>query len=118
MTMGTIRWTTAAALLVASVAGAQLDPERNHLACYPVKGKAIKRSVTLDNALGSGPQAALTGPIARGDAATVAAHREALRNVDPTVAKLYEAAAGHLLELAKQRGLSDASVRALQEVLE
>jgi len=73
---------------------------------------------SLDNALGSGPQAALTGPIARGDAATVAAHREALRKVDPTVAKLYEAAAGQLLQLAKQRGLSDASVRALQEVLE
>jgi hypothetical protein len=59
MTMGTIRWTTAAALLVASVAGAQLDPERNHLACYPVKGKAIKRSVTLDNALGSEETASL-----------------------------------------------------------
>ena len=73
---------------------------------------------SLDNALGSGPQAALTGPIVRGDAATVAAHREALRDVDPTVAKLYEAAAGHLLRLAKQRGLSEASVRALQAVLE
>jgi hypothetical protein len=59
MTMGTIRWTTAAALLVASVAGAELDPERNHLACYPVKGKAIKRSVTLDNAFGSEETAAL-----------------------------------------------------------
>jgi len=73
---------------------------------------------SLDNALGSGPQAALTGPIARGDAATVAAHREALRNVDPTVAKLYEAAAGHLLQLAKQRGLSDDSVRAVELVLD
>jgi hypothetical protein len=57
--MGTIRWTTAAVLLIASVAGAQLDPERNHLACYPVKGKAIKRSVTLDNAFGSEETASL-----------------------------------------------------------
>jgi len=73
---------------------------------------------SLDNALDSGPQAALTGPIARGDAATVAAHREALRKVDPTVAKLYEAAAGHLLQLAKQRGLSEASVRAVELVLD
>ena len=73
---------------------------------------------SLDNALGSGPQAALTGPIVRGDAATVAAHREALRAVDPTVTKLYEAAAGHLLQLAKQRGLSEASLRAVELVLD
>jgi len=59
MRMGTIRWTTTAALLVSSVAGAQLDPERNHLACYPVKGKAIKRTVTLDNAFGSEETASL-----------------------------------------------------------
>jgi hypothetical protein len=38
--------------------------------------------------------------------------------VDQTVAKLYEASAGHLLQLAKQRGLSEASVRALEQVLE
>ena len=73
---------------------------------------------TLDNVRGSGPQAALTGPVARGDAATVAAHREALRDVDPTVAKLYDAAAGHLLQLAKQRGLSGDSVRAVELVLD
>jgi predicted short-subunit dehydrogenase-like oxidoreductase (DUF2520 family) len=73
---------------------------------------------TLHNALASGTLAALTGPIVRGDAATVAAHREALREVEPTVAKLYEASAGHLLQLAKQRGLSEASVRAIEQVLE
>jgi predicted short-subunit dehydrogenase-like oxidoreductase (DUF2520 family) len=73
---------------------------------------------SLENTLTRGPEAAMTGPIARGDAATVAAHRQALRDVDPTVAKLYEAAAGRLLQLAKQRGLSEASIRALQEVLE
>ena len=72
---------------------------------------------SLENALGRGPQAALTGPVARGDTATVAAHTGALKNVEPTVAKLYEAAALHLLQLARQRGLPDASVRALQDVL-
>ena len=60
---------------------------------------------SLQNALASGPQAALTGPVVRGDAATVAAHTEALRSVEPTVAKLYEASAEHLLQLARQRGL-------------
>lgn len=73
---------------------------------------------SLDNALDSGPQAALTGPIARGDAATVAAHMKAMGSVAPTVAALYEAAAGHLVELARQRGLPEASVRALQSVLD
>jgi predicted short-subunit dehydrogenase-like oxidoreductase (DUF2520 family) len=72
---------------------------------------------SLDNALGSGPHAALTGPIARGDVETIAAHRNALREVSPTVANLYEAAAAHLLELAKRRGLPAASVRALELVL-
>jgi predicted short-subunit dehydrogenase-like oxidoreductase (DUF2520 family) len=72
---------------------------------------------SLENALASGPQVALTGPIVRGDASTVAAHTEALRSVEPTVAKLYKASAMHLLQLARQRGLSDAGVRALQEVL-
>jgi predicted short-subunit dehydrogenase-like oxidoreductase (DUF2520 family) len=73
---------------------------------------------SLQNALASGPQAALTGPVVRGDAATVAAHIEALRNVEPTVAKLYEASAMHLLQLARQRGLSDASVRAVELALD
>ncbi len=73
---------------------------------------------SLQNALASGPQAALTGPVVRGDAATVAAHTEALRSVEPTVAKLYEASAMHLLQLARQRGLSDASVRAVELVLD
>jgi predicted short-subunit dehydrogenase-like oxidoreductase (DUF2520 family) len=72
---------------------------------------------SLENALASGPQAALTGPVARGDAGTVAAHTDALRNVEPTVAKLYEASAMHLLQLARQRGLSDASVQAVELVL-
>ena len=69
---------------------------------------------SVDNVLASGPQAALTGPVARGDAATVAAHMRALEDVDPTVARLYEAAAAHLLTLAGQRGLPADRVRAIE----
>jgi len=72
---------------------------------------------SLDNVLERGPLAALTGPIARGDATTVAAHIQATGGVGPTVRALYEAAAEHLLELARQRGLPEASVRALQSVI-
>lgn len=42
----------------------------------------------LENTLSRG-QAALTGPVARGDAAAVAAHLAALRDVDPALAQAY-----------------------------
>ena len=44
----------------------------------------------MENALQRG-QAALTGPVARGDAAAVAAHLEALNDVDPELARAYGA---------------------------
>jgi predicted short-subunit dehydrogenase-like oxidoreductase (DUF2520 family) len=114
----------AGAVMASNALVAALDAAIILLAHAGVEEKAALRAVgplartSLDNALRCGSRAALTGPVARGDAATVAAHREALRNVDATVARLYEAAAGQLLQLAKQRGLSEASVRALEAVLE
>ena len=45
---------------------------------------------SLENALQRG-QAALTGPVARGDAAAVAAHVRALTEVDPQLAQAYRA---------------------------
>ncbi|MFE6863943.1 Rossmann-like and DUF2520 domain-containing protein [Nocardia sp. NPDC057668] len=47
-------------------------------------------SAALDNALRRG-QAALTGPVARGDVAAVAAHLSALESVDPRIAAGYRA---------------------------
>lgn len=47
-------------------------------------------SAALDNALRRGP-AALTGPVARGDVAAVAAHLRELDNVDPRLAAGYRA---------------------------
>lgn len=47
-------------------------------------------TAALDNTLRSGP-AALTGPVARGDAAAVAAHLEALEEADPQLAVAYRA---------------------------
>jgi predicted short-subunit dehydrogenase-like oxidoreductase (DUF2520 family) len=44
----------------------------------------------LDNALRRG-QSALTGPVARGDAAAVAGHLQALEEVDPQLAEAYRA---------------------------
>jgi predicted short-subunit dehydrogenase-like oxidoreductase (DUF2520 family) len=53
------------------------------------------------NALTLGPAKALTGPVARGDLETVAAHLKALAEQDKTIAKLYRAAGLHLARCAR-----------------
>jgi predicted short-subunit dehydrogenase-like oxidoreductase (DUF2520 family) len=55
---------------------------------------------SVDNALELGPEAALTGPVARGDLATVAAHLAAL---DPTDRDAYRSLAREAARLAGQR---------------
>ena len=62
---------------------------------------------TLANVEASGPAAALTGPVARGDVVTVAAHLAAL---DPSERDAYRALAGAALVLT---GRDDPSLRAL-----
>lgn len=75
-------------------------------------------STSLDNALRSGPGAALTGPVVRGDTATVAAHLHALGDVEATVGTLYRAVTAHLLQLAHERGLPESGVRTIQALLD
>jgi len=67
-------------------------------------------SAALDNALRRG-QSALTGPVARGDAAAVAKHLEVLEDVDPQLAAGYRALS---LRTAQRTG----SKPELMEVLE
>jgi len=69
---------------------------------------------TVENVFASGPEAALTGPIARGDAETVRRHLEAMANVDARLDGLYRAAGEWTVELAKRKGTIDA--RAAQEL--
>ena len=73
---------------------------------------------SLENALRVGPEAALTGPIARGDVATVAVHLKALGGAPSAVESLYRAAGRCLLNLARQRGLPEGSISALGVVLD
>jgi predicted short-subunit dehydrogenase-like oxidoreductase (DUF2520 family) len=65
---------------------------------------------TLENVAAMGPEAALTGPVARGDAATVKRHRAVLAAEDR---RLYDALARATLALAKSKGLSPAAEAAL-----
>ncbi len=85
-----------AVVTLGKVAG--LD-EPGALAVY---GRLVEQ--TLANAGSGGVAAALTGPIARGDAGTVQAHVEALRRFAPDVLELYVAVARRELKLAEERG--------------
>jgi predicted short-subunit dehydrogenase-like oxidoreductase (DUF2520 family) len=74
-------------------------------------------STALDNALRRG-DAALTGPVARGDAGTVAAHLSELREESPDVLPAYVAMARATAERALASGrLAPASAEALLGVL-
>ena len=69
---------------------------------------------TLENVAALGPHAALTGPLARGDAATVRRHRAALGSEER---RLYDALARATLALAKENGLAPAAEAALLAAL-
>ena len=59
---------------------------------------------TLGNARALGIQAALTGPMTRGDIGTLERHLEALARLAPDVLPLYRAAAEREIQLAESRG--------------
>lgn len=70
---------------VALLRGAGLG-ERDALAAL---APLLRRS--LENALDIGPRLALTGPVARGDEATIARHRETVARLSPERVALFEA---------------------------
>jgi predicted short-subunit dehydrogenase-like oxidoreductase (DUF2520 family) len=59
---------------------------------------------TLANARALGVNAALTGPVARGDIGTVEAHLETLRRLVPDAVELYQAAARREIRIVEERG--------------
>ncbi|HEY6780812.1 MAG TPA: DUF2520 domain-containing protein [Thermoleophilaceae bacterium] len=65
-------------------AGAGLEPDQARALLAPL----IRR--TLDNYLAYGPEQALTGPVARGDDATVASQREAVEQSAPELLRLFD----------------------------
>lgn len=98
-----------AAAMLMGAAGIEQDEALSAMAPLVRAGTA--------NALSGGPVRALTGPVARGDVATVAMHCDALAAVSPTVRGLYRAAALHVVEIARRRGLAEASALELEELL-
>ena len=72
---------------------------------------------TLNNVLRIGPQAALTGPISRGDVETVRRNREALTAVSSATQVLYRAAGRRTIPIARRQGLADSALAQLEKCL-
>ena len=70
-----------------------------------------------ENIIQIGLPKALTGPVIRGDSATVAAHRNSLNRLSKDVAAAYDAVAPLVLQCAIAAGLSEADVRRMRKVL-
>jgi predicted short-subunit dehydrogenase-like oxidoreductase (DUF2520 family) len=73
---------------------------------------------TLDNLAAQGPVDALTGPLSRGDTATIAAHLRALAEHAPETLPVYRALGEATLELVTARKEVDTTVVArMRELL-
>jgi predicted short-subunit dehydrogenase-like oxidoreductase (DUF2520 family) len=72
---------------------------------------------TLNNVLRTGPQAALTGPISRGDAETVRRNREALTAVSSATQILYRSVGQRTIPIARRQGLTDSTIAQLEKCL-
>lgn len=72
---------------------------------------------TVENAVARGPVGALTGPIERGDRATVEAHLKSLAAAPGRIQALYRAAGLQTLDLARRRGLDHCAARELERIL-
>src|SRR5207244_13259233 len=90
-------------VLVAGCAGAE---------AWEGLGPVVAGSV--DNVTGQGPLAALTGPVARGDTATLRRHIERLSRDD---ALLYRALGRAALELAREQGMDETTALAVADAL-
>lgn len=74
---------------------------------------------TLDNIARLGPEKALTGPIARGDAATIAGHLKAMEAVTADLKGLYKSLGRWTVGLARRKGtLTAAKARKIRKLLE
>lgn len=113
----------AAAVFASNYAAALLDAAEALLAdAASIEREVARRTLaplvraSVDNILERGPEAALTGPIARGDAATIALHLSALAG-NP-LRDLYRAAGRHTLALARRKGLAPEAAAAIESLLE
>lgn len=72
---------------------------------------------SAENALQLGPVEALTGPIQRGDSATVMAHLKTLKGHSSTAASLYCSVGRLAVQMARLRGLPERKAAEIEELL-
>ncbi|MET0809482.1 MAG: DUF2520 domain-containing protein [Thermoleophilaceae bacterium] len=87
---------TLAAAAEAIAAGAGLDPDDARRLMLPLVRQ------TVENVAELGPEAALTGPVARGDEATIQAQRAAVERVAPELLALFDELVRRTRALAEQ----------------
>ncbi len=75
-----------------------------------VKALAPLMRATLENLQERGAGAALTGPVARGDAAVIASHLEALGRDAPDAALVYRALLDPLVKIAREHQLTESEM--------
>jgi predicted short-subunit dehydrogenase-like oxidoreductase (DUF2520 family) len=102
----------ALALAAQRILAAQGVPERD--AERALSGLLASVARNLDQV---GLPQALTGPVVRGDAATVAGHLAALGTLDPELAATYAAVQPVVLAAARAAGLPPAQARAIERAL-
>ncbi len=73
---------------------------------------------TLDAIAEAGVEAAVTGPVVRGDITTMRAHLEALFQDLPHLVPLYGALAAASLPLAAKRGAGPSQITSMQELID
>ena len=73
---------------------------------------------TLENVAKKGISASVTGPVVRGDTATVQSHLEALSHRLPELVPLYGALTHSSLSLAAGRGVPPAQLAAMRRVVD
>ncbi len=104
----------AAAATASNFVVALMEASRQILETSGISGRAAQTAMvalakgSLDNVAAQGTKAALTGPIQRGDATTVARHLAILEDVSPTVRDAYRSLARLTLELARDDEADDA----------
>jgi predicted short-subunit dehydrogenase-like oxidoreductase (DUF2520 family) len=81
------------------------------------EGIAALLESVAENVRRVGVPRALTGPVFRGDAATVVAHRRALSGLDAHAAAAYDGIAASILACAEAAGLTEAKASAVRAAL-
>jgi predicted short-subunit dehydrogenase-like oxidoreductase (DUF2520 family) len=113
----------ASAVMASNYLAAILDTAQELMGLAGISEAAALRALaplartSLENALTEGPVKALTGPVVRGDASTIAAHTLALERSDDSARQLYRAAGLRALRMARERGLPEHALLAVQRAL-